>query len=67
MCWYCAPFQELAWASYALLRNTNASGLLVWHDGQLLAARGYLGAATGSGNKQQALEAMSAVSLRRPG
>lgn len=39
----------------------------MWHDGKLLAARGYLGAATSTGDKQQALGATSAVSLRHQG
>ena len=34
--------QELAWATFALLRNTNASGVLLWADGRTLAARGQL-------------------------
>ncbi len=34
--------QELAWATFAVLRNTNASGVLVWADGRTLAARGQL-------------------------
>lgn len=35
--------QELAWASYALLRNTNACSLLVAKDGAVLCARGQWG------------------------
>ena len=37
--------QELAWASYALLLNTNVCGLAVFWDGQAVLARGLLGAA----------------------
>ncbi|KAK9822186.1 hypothetical protein WJX81_008371 [Elliptochloris bilobata] len=37
--------QELAWASYALLRNTNASALLLVYGGRAWLARGAVGAA----------------------
>eukprot|EP00884_Botryococcus_braunii_P011050 jgi/Botrbrau1/19947/Bobra.0059s0064.1 len=37
--------QELAWASYALLLNTNTVGLLVYARGRVVVARGLLGAA----------------------
>ena len=39
----CGHMQELAWASYALLRNTNSSGLLVARGGKTLAVRGAFG------------------------
>ena len=43
------PLQELAWASYALLLNTNICGLAVYWDGRAVLARGQLGeAALGS-------------------
>eukprot|EP00803_Ostreobium_quekettii_P011556 evm.model.scf_418.15 EVM.evm.TU.scf_418.15 scf_418:74193-77266(+) len=34
--------QELAWASFALLRNTNSCTVLIWHNGRALVARGAL-------------------------
>ena len=34
--------QELAWSTYALLKNTNTAGVLVCADGAVLAARGAL-------------------------
>ena len=39
MCW---ALQELAWASFALLRNTNTAGVLVWTNDAVLIARGEL-------------------------
>jgi hypothetical protein len=38
-----AVMQELAWASYALLLNTNICGLAVFWRGEAVAARGLLG------------------------
>eukprot|EP00850_Spirogloea_muscicola_P019112 SM000183S04006 [mRNA] locus=s183:280176:283150:- [translate_table: standard] len=35
-----AERQELAWATYAILRNTTTSGVLVWRGGKILCARG---------------------------
>jgi Cofactor assembly of complex C subunit B, CCB2/CCB4 len=58
----CCDCQELAWGSYALLRNTTVTGLLVWHDGNLLAARGSLGIVITFGDTQQALSEMGDVS-----
>ncbi len=37
--------QELAWASYALLRNTNTCGVLVFDGDQAVMARGAIGPA----------------------
>jgi hypothetical protein len=34
--------QELAWASYALLRNTNSCAVVVFHQGQVAMCRGQL-------------------------
>lgn len=51
--------QELAWASYALLRNTNVSGLLVWQDGAVLMARGSLGPARKAADSASALAALA--------
>ena len=65
--------QELAWASYALLRNTNSSGLLVARGDRVLAVRGSVGAThqapTSLGNVSEASAgapgALAAVRLRR--
>lgn len=53
-----AQRQELAWASFALLRNTNVSGLLIWRDGAVLSARGTLGSAGSAANPRQALASL---------
>ncbi len=54
--------QELAWASYALLRNTNICGLVAWWEGKPVLARGLLavpgGAATGGATGDAAAEAV---------
>jgi hypothetical protein len=54
--------QELAWATFALLRNTNASSVLVWADGRALAARGQLRQRLDVGNgKADLLEDLGTV------
>jgi hypothetical protein len=54
--------QELAWASYALLKNTNCCGVVLYSRGQVLMARGALGAAVvAAGNTSQTLSSMSQV------
>lgn len=58
--------QELAWASFALLRNTNVSGLLVWRNGAVLSARGTLGSADAAADPQQALASLSKVHGQPP-
>lgn len=67
------PLQELAWASYALLLNTNICGLTVYWDGQAVLARGLLGsaalgssAAAGSGKDAAAAAALAALSGAEP-
>ena len=47
--------QELAWASYALLLNTNLCGLAVFWDGQAVLARGLLEYETLTGDEINAL------------
>ncbi|KAK9809926.1 hypothetical protein WJX72_001835 [[Myrmecia] bisecta] len=56
--------QELAWASYALLRNTNTSGLLIYHAGTLLMARGAMGpAAASDASSSQAGPSLAALAM----
>mmetsp|Transcript_5952 Transcript_5952/g.17036 ORF Transcript_5952/g.17036 Transcript_5952/m.17036 type:complete len:345 (+) Transcript_5952:52-1086(+) len=50
---------ELAWASFALMRNTAATALLVVRGSQVLAARGALGSAAVGGETAQQLVALS--------
>lgn len=51
--------QELAWASYALLRNTNASNVLLARGGRAWLTRGAVGAAVGGlDNAAAALDAL---------
>ncbi|BBN17886.1 hypothetical protein MPTK1_7g17720 [Marchantia polymorpha subsp. ruderalis] len=33
--------QELAWASYTLLRNTDSTACLIWHSGRVVCVRGF--------------------------
>jgi len=57
--------QELAWASYALLRNTNASALLLLRGGRAWLARGGAGAAAaGTADGPAALGALGQVASR---
>lgn len=62
--------QELAWASYALLLNTNICGLAVYWDGRAVLARGLLGAAAlGSstgGSKSDPGAVLNALSVAEP-
>lgn len=51
--------QELAWASYALLRNTNTCGMAVFSGQQAVMARGALGAAADADGAQARLQAYS--------
>ena len=52
--------QELAWASFALLKNTNSCGLLIFNDSQALLGRGALGnASIVAGNQEQSLSNIS--------
>lgn len=58
--------QELAWASYALLLNTNICGLAVFWDGRPVLARGLLAApgaaaSSGKGSKDEAAAATLAA------
>ncbi len=57
----CATPQELAWASYALMRNTAAAALLVMRGGEVLAARGALGDAAATGSSAETLSALNEV------
>lgn len=51
--------QELAWASYALLRNTNASAVLLVRGGRAWLARGAVSAAAaGAADGPAALDAL---------
>lgn len=64
-------FQELAWASYALLLNTNICGLAVYWDGRAVLARGQLGApalgsAAASGSKADPGAVLDALSVAEP-
>jgi len=57
--------QELAWASYALLRNTNAGALLLLRGGRAWLARGGAGAAApGAADGPAALAALGQVASR---
>lgn len=51
--------QELAWASYALLRNTNTCGVAVFRGQQAVMARGALGPAASADGPQACLQALS--------
>ena len=51
--------QELAWASYALLRNTNASAVVLVRGGRAWLARGAVAAAAvGAADGPAALDAL---------
>ena len=59
--------QELAWASYSLLRNTNSSGLLVASSsGQVKVIRGTVRQAAGAGKSQSALDDVQKVRRTLP-
>ncbi len=65
------PTQELAWASYALLLNTNICGLAVYWDGRAVLARGQLGAAAlggaaAGGSKSDPSAVLDALSVAEP-
>lgn len=69
----CSPLltQELAWASYALLLNTNICGLAVYWDGRAVLARGQLGAAAlggaaAGGSKSDPSAVLDALSVAEP-
>ncbi|DBA96717.1 TPA: hypothetical protein ACH3X1_015559 [Trebouxia sp. C0004] len=51
--------QELAWASYALLRNTNTCGVAVFRGQQAVMARGAVGPAANANGPQACLQALS--------
>ena len=54
--------QELAWASYSLLRNTNSSGVLVaGSKGDVQVVRGALRQAAGAQKGQAVLESVQKV------
>lgn len=55
--------QELAWASYALLRNTNICGLVAFWEGRALLARGLVASAPPpAGGKADAVATLAALS-----
>lgn len=55
-----AAKKELAWSSFALLKNTNCCGVLLVSGGEVLMARGFLGAsAVKPGDAPGSLEALS--------
>ncbi|KAL3132696.1 hypothetical protein ABBQ32_009206 [Trebouxia sp. C0010 RCD-2024] len=54
--------QELAWASYALLRNTNTCGLVVYSAKQAVMARGAIGSAAASTDKVSAQACLERLS-----
>ena len=57
------PLQELAWASYALLRNTNICGLVAFWEGRALLARGLVASAPPpAGGKADAVATLAALS-----
>ncbi|KAA6418702.1 MAG: required for cyt b6 assembly [Trebouxia sp. A1-2] len=51
--------QELAWASYALLRNTNTCGVAVFRGQQAVMARGAFGPAAKADGPQACLQTLS--------
>lgn len=55
--------QELAWASYALLRNTNSRGMIVATGGKIWVARGAMGTAASEGNTPASLAAVAQARL----
>ena len=48
--------QELAWASYALLKNANTCGVFVVSEGEVLMCRGVLGSAVAGGEAGEVLQ-----------
>ena len=48
--------QELAWASFALLRNTNTAGVLIWTSDAVLLARGEWRSAASDNSPAEGLE-----------
>jgi hypothetical protein len=58
-----ALLQELAWASFALLRNTAASGMMFIRQGRVLLARGSLGPVADGNSSEEALKTLSSVRL----
>ncbi|BDA41729.1 probable protein COFACTOR ASSEMBLY OF COMPLEX C SUBUNIT B CCB2, chloroplastic [Coccomyxa sp. Obi] len=56
---------ELAWASYALLRNTNSRGMIVVAGKKLWLARGAVNSEALQGNEPTSLEGSSKVSVPR--
>lgn len=60
-----ATKQELAWASYSLIKNTNSCGVVVVSGGEVVMARGALGQSTVIGkDAAQSLAAMSQVGMQ---
>jgi hypothetical protein len=58
--------QELAWSSVSLIRNTNSCGVVVVDGGQVVLARGALGAGAVVADKAASLNNMSKVSSAQP-
>ncbi len=58
----CSDLQELAWASYALLRNTNSRGMIVVAGKKLWLARGAVDSEALQGNGSASLVGSSKVS-----
>lgn len=59
--------QELAWASFALLRNTAASGMMFIRQGRVLLARGSLGPVADGNSSEEALKTLSSAVQTAPG
>jgi hypothetical protein len=48
--------QNLAWSSYALLKNSNTCGMFVVNKGQVVMCRGILGSSIGGGQPPEVLQ-----------
>lgn len=58
----CFPaFQDLAWSSVSLIKNTNSCGVIVVHDGQVVMARGALGSSVVNKDPQATISAVTQV------
>lgn len=56
------PLQEAAWASFALLRNSNICGLVALWEGRAVMCRGLVGLPAGAtGNADAVLQAVTQV------
>jgi hypothetical protein len=59
--------QELAWSSFALLKNTNSCGVVFFQGGKAILARGALGdsVVTSTSDAQTSLDNITKVKLIR--